>query len=83
MISPELLTQIARAMGLQMRFDEAHALLDDAQALLTPDMPQAAVRVALERGRLINTAGAGCHPSAADLPRGGIGHEWRQRHRYG
>ncbi|GIK27843.1 MAG: hypothetical protein DWB44_07125 [Chloroflexi bacterium] len=56
-LEAELLTQIARAMGLQMRFDEAHALLDDAQALLTPDMPQAAVRVALERGRLINTAG--------------------------
>ncbi|MBK9124638.1 MAG: tetratricopeptide repeat protein [Chloroflexi bacterium] len=56
-LEAELLTQIARAMGLQMRFDEAHALLDDAQALLTPDMPRAAVRLALERGRLINTAG--------------------------
>lgn len=58
----ELLTQIARAQGLQRRFEEAQATLDAAAALLpvTPLRPQ--IRLLLERGRLYNSAG---HPAEA------------------
>ena len=48
-----LLTQVARALGLQGRYDEAHALLD---GLATYD-PEVAVRVDLERGRLHRSSG--------------------------
>lgn len=48
-----LLTQVARAVGLQERYDEAHALLDD---LAVPDDTVAA-HVSLERGRLLSSAG--------------------------
>lgn len=47
------LTQVARALGLQERYAEAHAVLD---GVATTD-PEAAVRVALERGRLLRSAG--------------------------
>lgn len=50
----ELRTQVARALGLQKRFTEAHGVLD----ALDLDEPVVAVRVALERGRLHNSAGA-------------------------
>lgn len=50
----ELRTQLARALGLQGRFSEAHGILD----ALDPDDPRVGVRVALERGRLHNSAGA-------------------------
>lgn len=50
----ELRTQVARALGLQERFTEAHAVLD----ALDLDEPVVAVRAALERGRLHNSAGA-------------------------
>lgn len=55
----ELLTQIARAEGLQQRFDEAHATLDRVDALLAPgpEMAAARVRSLLERGRVVNSAG--------------------------
>jgi tetratricopeptide (TPR) repeat protein len=53
----ELLTQIARAMGLQRRFDEAHALLDDVSSQMTDQMPRVMVRCLLERGRMFNSAG--------------------------
>lgn len=49
----ELLTQVARALGLQERFDEAHRMLD----ALEPSTPAVAVRVLLERGRLHRDAG--------------------------
>jgi len=49
-----LLTQVARAVGLQERYAEAHALLDALDAASTPEV---GVRVALERGRLLNSAG--------------------------
>lgn len=49
----ELETQVARALGLQDRFDEADALLD----ALSIDNPAIAARTALERGRLRNSAG--------------------------
>lgn len=49
----ELLTQVARAIGLQSRFAEADAVLE---SISSPD-PVVRVRVALERGRLRNSAG--------------------------
>jgi len=53
----ELMTQIARTLGLQQEFDEAHALLDSVEAALTPGMKAARTRYLLERGRVINSAG--------------------------
>jgi tetratricopeptide (TPR) repeat protein len=53
----QLLTQIARALGLQRKFDEAHQTLDTAEALLTADMVRARVRYLLERGRVFNSSG--------------------------
>ena len=54
-----LLTQVARALGLQRRFDEATEVLDSI-----PDAgdPEVRVRVLLERGRVLNTSGS---PEAA------------------
>lgn len=48
-----LLTQLARALGLQERYDEAHRVLDAVE----PGEPEVDVRVALERGRLVRSAG--------------------------
>lgn len=53
----ELLTQIARAQGLQRHFDAAHATLDQAAIGLTEEPPHLQVRYHLERGRVFNTAG--------------------------
>lgn len=47
------MTQVARAVGLQDRFDEGHALLDGLEA----GDDETAVRIALERGRLFRSAG--------------------------
>jgi tetratricopeptide (TPR) repeat protein len=47
------LTQVARALGLQDRFDEGHAVLDRLDA----DDDEVAVRRELERGRLLRSAG--------------------------
>lgn len=54
----ELLTQIARAEGLQRRFDEAHRTLDAVVPRLdgTPSRPR--VRYLLERGRAFNSSGS-------------------------
>lgn len=52
----ELMTQIARTMGLQQRFGAAHALLDSVQLLLPKAPEQAMVRYLLERGRLFNSS---------------------------
>ena len=52
----QLLTQIARAEGLQLRFDDAARTLDEAEALLTPELRAAHVRLLLERGRLLNSS---------------------------
>jgi tetratricopeptide (TPR) repeat protein len=52
----QLLTQIARAQGLQGMFADAHATLDAAQALLTPDLRTARIRYLLERGRVFNSS---------------------------
>jgi len=52
-----LLTQIARAQGLQRLFAAAHATLDAAQALLAEAKAEAHIRYLLERGRVHNSAG--------------------------
>lgn len=52
-----LQTQIARALGLQRRFEEAHALLDRVEPQLAGASPEAAVRYRLERGRAFNSGG--------------------------
>jgi tetratricopeptide (TPR) repeat protein len=49
----EFATQVGRAIGLQGRYEEADALLDAIDA----DEPTVAVRVLLERGRLLNSSG--------------------------
>lgn len=49
----ETLTQVARALGLQGRFDEAEPILDQAET--QGDIPR--MRAALERGRLRNSGG--------------------------
>lgn len=54
----ELTTQLARAIGLQARFDEAAALLIG----LEEPAPVVGVRVLLESGRLMNSSG---HPDTA------------------
>lgn len=48
-----LMTQVARALGLQEKYDEGHAVLDD----LSPTEDEVAVRIVLERGRLFRSAG--------------------------
>ena len=53
----ETLTQIARAEGLQRKFEDAHETLDEAEALLTGETRIGRIRVALERGRLHNSSG--------------------------
>jgi len=66
----ELLTQIARTLGLQQEFEEAHAMLDRADALIASGARSGAaaasgvaplgvarVRSLLERGRVYNSAG--------------------------
>ncbi|MCI0450348.1 MAG: tetratricopeptide repeat protein [Chlorobi bacterium] len=52
----ELLTQIARTQGLQMKFDEAHRILDDAEKLLKDNQHRAQIRYLLERGRTYNSS---------------------------
>jgi len=51
---PILLTQLARALGLQGRYDEAARLLDS----LSGAEPELQVRVLLERGRVLKSRGA-------------------------
>ncbi len=53
-----LLTQVARALGLQQRYDEGHAVLDG----LGDGSAEVTVRRLLERGRLLRSAG---EPEAA------------------
>jgi tetratricopeptide (TPR) repeat protein len=53
----ELLTQVARAQGLQRKFDEAHATLDTVERELSADDNRVRVRLALERGRVFTSAG--------------------------
>src|SRR5262245_48713249 len=54
-ILAESLTQLARAQGLQGRFDEADRTLSEAEAALRPDDVRGRIRLDLERGRVANT----------------------------
>ena len=53
----QLLTQIARALGLQRRFDEARAVLAEASAQLADAGELARIRWLLELGRCNNSSG--------------------------
>ena len=53
----EALTQLARAQGLQRRFDDADRTLEDAEASLGPEDARGRIRLLLERGRVANSAG--------------------------
>lgn len=53
----ELLSQIARTHSLRREFALAHKRLDEAEALLTPEMIIPKMRCLLERGRSYNSAG--------------------------
>lgn len=55
-LQAELLTQIARAQGLQRKFDEAHATLDQAQTKLDTALVRVQIRYLLERGRVFNSS---------------------------
>jgi tetratricopeptide (TPR) repeat protein len=52
----QLLTQIARTEGLQMKFDEAHKILDRAKELGPEKFDTAYIRYLLERGRVYNSS---------------------------
>jgi tetratricopeptide (TPR) repeat protein len=52
-----ILTQIARARGLQRRFTEADAALDQAEALLSEKPSRARIMMLMERGRVRNSSG--------------------------
>ncbi|MGV3724423.1 MAG: hypothetical protein ACO1SX_26315 [Actinomycetota bacterium] len=71
----ELLTQAARAQGLQRRFEDAHATLDRASALLGSGMDRARVRYLLERGRVFNSS----KRAADSLPLFEAAWEWAQQ----
>jgi tetratricopeptide (TPR) repeat protein len=54
----EVRTQIARTLGLQRKFADAHALLDDIERGLGALPVHVRVRYLLERGRAFNSSGA-------------------------
>lgn len=54
----QLLTQIARAQGLQREYIGAHSTLDTALKMLSSETPVAQVRYLLERGRVFNSSGS-------------------------
>jgi len=53
----ELLTQIARAQGLEHKFERAHHTLDQVERRLGSYPSRAKIRYYLERGRVLNTSG--------------------------
>ena len=50
-------TQVARAQGLQRRFDDAHRTLDAVETMPSTRGARVAVRMDLERGRIFRSAG--------------------------
>lgn len=52
----QLLTQIARTLGLQMKFEDAHKVLDEVEPQLSADMVLPKIRYYLERGRTFNSS---------------------------
>ncbi len=53
----EMLTQIARAQGLQRKFNKAHQTLDQVERRLSAAISREKIRYLLERGRVLNTSG--------------------------
>lgn len=53
----EILTQVARAQGLQRLFAEAHATLDAVERMSTEVSDDVRIRLLLERGRVHNSSG--------------------------
>lgn len=53
----QILTQIARCLALQRKFDEGHVTLDEVERLLSDTTPEARLRYLLERGRIWNDTG--------------------------
>ena len=53
----QIRTQIARTLGLQKKWSEAHAMLDDVEAELPSAPDVVRVRWLLERGRVLNSSG--------------------------
>lgn len=53
----EITTQIARALSLQRKFDQAHAVLDTVEPRLAGVDSRVRVRYLLERGRTFNSSG--------------------------
>lgn len=53
----QALTQVARALGLQRKFDEAESLLERAKSILPQDAHAGHILYLLESGRLQNSSG--------------------------
>lgn len=53
----EARTQLARAQGLQRRFEDAHRTLDEVDRGLPGAPPRVRIRYLLERGRVLNSSG--------------------------
>jgi tetratricopeptide (TPR) repeat protein len=73
----QLLTQIARAQGLQKQYDQAQATLDHVREELTDDLKTVKVRYLLERGRCFNDTGQYENARAAFLQAWQVGQEHR------
>src|SRR2546426_811508 len=54
----QLLTQIARTLSLQRKFEEAHEILDKVEPMLKDKLKLARIRYLLERGRTLNSSGS-------------------------
>jgi tetratricopeptide (TPR) repeat protein len=52
----QLQTQIARTLGLQRKFEDAHQILNEVECQLNAETPVARIRYLLERGRVYNSA---------------------------
>ncbi len=65
----EVLTQIARAQGLQGRPADAHRTLDEAERGLAEGMARPRIRVLLERGRATNGRPGATDPDAPERRR--------------
>jgi tetratricopeptide (TPR) repeat protein len=60
----QLLTQVARAQGLQRQYEAAHSTLDHVRSLMPDELKAVQVRYLLERGRCFNDVGK--HDGARD-----------------
>ncbi|MEO6694751.1 MAG: hypothetical protein ABIY50_08585 [Ignavibacteria bacterium] len=52
----QLLTQLARTQSLQLKFEEAHKILDEVEPQLADEMKLPKIRYLLERGRTYNSS---------------------------